>query len=457
ISEYIRDIEGSSITARWCKSYDQALEELCSNKNHLYFVDYRLGNQTGLDFLKEAEIKNCAVPIVLLTGKGNKSIDIEAMQFGATDYLIKSELNTEKLERCIRYSLDRAAALQSLKESENKYRTLFEGSKDAVFITDHNLSFTEVNTAAATLFDMVTGELLNSNLFNFIADEQSREEIKSLVENNENITDYEVEIVSNSKNIRHCLLSVTLPQDNKNAVFVHGILHDITNIKKVEKANIIVQKQAANERLVQILAHEIRNPLNNIRLSVDHMKLAEGDEKNQNLVSIIQRNCTRINAIITELLDSTRPGELIFEKHSLQEVMEESLANAADRINLQKVKVSKSFPEQPLPILADKSKLKIAFSNILINAIEAMEKDRGYLQVSVTITKDGYTVSIQDNGKGIPQEYLTKLFEPFFTLKKNGMGLGLAASYSIIQSHNATMQVKSTMNIGTNFIISFNI
>ena len=80
------------------------MEKVRARAYHLYFVDYRLGNETGLELLQEAVSNGCDDPIVLLTGKGSKSIDISAMQSGATDYLIKSELNTEKLERCIRYS-----------------------------------------------------------------------------------------------------------------------------------------------------------------------------------------------------------------------------------------------------------------------------------------------------------------------------------------------------------------
>jgi C4-dicarboxylate-specific signal transduction histidine kinase len=136
--------------------------------------------------------------------------------------------------------------------------------------------------------------------------------------------------------------------------------------------------------------------------------------------------------------------------------MDESIAIASDRINLQKISVEKKYPAYPLEISADKSKLIIAFTNILINAIEAMKINEGKLSVSMAANEDAYTVSIKDNGSGIPQEYLSKLFEPFFTMKKKGIGLGLAASYSIIQSHKAKIQVESMVNKGTNFIISFN-
>jgi signal transduction histidine kinase len=163
----------------------------------------------------------------------------------------------------------------------------------------------------------------------------------------------------------------------------------------------------------------------------------------------------RINQIITELLDLTRPQELKFEDLSLQEILDESILMANDRIRLRQIELKKSYPTLPLKIIADKRKLSIAFSNILINAIESMEPDKGELIVALTALPKTYSVSIKDNGKGIPEEYMQKLFEPFFTLKPDGIGLGLATSYSIIQSHKGNVQVESKPNVGTNFIISF--
>jgi signal transduction histidine kinase len=174
-----------------------------------------------------------------------------------------------------------------------------------------------------------------------------------------------------------------------------------------------------------------------------------------NLVDIIQRNCTRINSIITELLDLTKPPELSFQKYSLQDILDESIAMTTDRIKLKDIDLRKEYPDQPVEVMANKSRLIIAFTNILINAIEAMETKIGRLTVSLSQTPNNYQVTIRDNGKGIPEEYLSKLFEPFFTLKKNGMGLGLAASYSIIQSHKARIRVETELNKGTQFIISF--
>jgi PAS domain S-box-containing protein len=456
ISDYILGIDPKKFIIDWCNNYTEAANKIAGKQYDIYFVDYRLGNRTGLDLLQETYSAEFDDPIVLLTGKGNKEIDIKAMLSGATDYLIKSELNTEKLERCIRYSLDRSDSIKELKARENRYRNLFEGSKDAIFIANEQLVFSEVNHAASEIFSYKMKDLIGHDLYEFIKASAEKEKLVQLLKNNENIDDHEIDIINKNNEIRSCLLSISFLQDSLGNPLVHGFLHDITNSKKAELANLQAQKLVANERLMRTLAHEIRNPLNNISLSVDHFeKIYDANGKDHDLIDIIQRNCLRINHIISELLDLTKPPELSFKKFSLQEIMDESIAMTSDRINLRNIVVNKSYPQEPLIVSANKSKLIIAFTNILINAIEAMDNNHGKLIITITATPELYSVSIKDNGKGIPEEYLSKLFEPFFTLKKNGVGLGLAASYSIIQSHKANMRVESKVNEGTNFIINF--
>ena len=456
ISDYIKEIDSSRFSIDWCSDYHLAVKKIRERAYDIYFVDYRLGTHTGLELLQETYSDQFNDPVVLLTGKGNKDIDVKAMESGATDYLIKSELNTEKLERCIRYSLDRAGDLKVLKARENKYRNLFENSKDAIFIADNDLMFLEVNHAATLLFADDAEQLNKKNLFDFIKTESQREQLSELFLNKDNINDFEIEIKNEAGEVKPCLLSLSTVESDDGEHLIHGILHDITIMKKAETANLQAQKLAANERLMRTLAHEIRNPLNNIGLSLEQLYVPAGDEENQqHLVSIMQRNCTRINQIITELLDLTKPQELNFKSCSLQQILNESIAMSHDRINLQKIQVEKKYPDDPLRIPANKSKLIIAFTNIIINAIEAMETGKGKLAISIDELPDKYAITIKDNGKGIPEEYLTKLFEPFFTLKKNGIGLGLAASYSIFQSHKAEINVESKIEKGTKFVISF--
>jgi signal transduction histidine kinase len=135
--------------------------------------------------------------------------------------------------------------------------------------------------------------------------------------------------------------------------------------------------------------------------------------------------------------------------------MDEAIAEALDRITLQQINMQVRYANVPCYIMANKEKLRIAFLNIMINAIEAMEPGKGILTISVDATKSMCIVVIRDNGCGIPEENISRLFEPYFTSKRNGMGLGLAATLNILQSHRANIDVSSVLKQGTTFTISF--
>ncbi|HZG23480.1 MAG TPA: ATP-binding protein [Chitinophagaceae bacterium] len=455
--DYIRDIDPAGFQIDWCFNYNEALMIMKRREYDLYLVDYRLGAKTGLDLIKDARKEECEEPIVLLTGKGNRSIDREAMQAGAADYLIKTDLSTEKLERCIRYSMGRAASIKALKTNERKYRSIFERSKDAVFLADEQLKFIDINTATLELFEYNLKEIMELSLYDLMMYDEDKDKLKQQIATAGEVDDMEIEFVTKEQERKYCILSVSKEAVNmKSYMFYHGIIHDITHIKKAEKITLQVEKLAAAGRLVRTLAHEVRNPLNNINLSVDQLQ-QEIEEETQNRIylDIIQRNSQRIGALITELLDTSRPAEMFMEKRSLQEILDESIAAALDRIILQKVKLKVKYTPEPAMILADKEKLKIAFLNIIINAVEAMQATEEQLEIIIETQNQTHTVHIKDRGCGISEENLSRLFEPYFTSKRNGLGLGLAATLNILQSHKANIEVNSTVNQGTSFIITF--
>ncbi len=454
ISDFIKNIPENQFQLDWCYNYQQAIEHIKNKTHNIYFVDYRLGAKTGLDLLNEAMQMQVQEPIILLTGKGNHDIDVKAMQSGATDYLIKSELNTEKLGRCIRYALERSASMQALRENEKKYRNIFERSKDAVFLADPEFKFKDVNLATCEFLGYTKQELLAMNFYQLISGDAKTELQQSLTNSGE-VRDMELEVETKDKDIKSCILSVGFQTDKDNSFILQGILHDITNIKKAEKANLQIEKLAATGRLIRTLAHEVRNPLNNINMSIDQLLTEKRSEDDQIYFDIVQRNSKRIDNLITELLESSRPYDLNFQPHSLQDIMEETLSMAIDRIQLRNIKLEKEFPREEAVIRADKDKLKLALLNFVINAVEAVEEKTGELKISIDSKENKHILNIKDNGCGIPEEHLSRLFEPYFTTKRNGIGLGLASSLNILQSHKAKIDVRSGVNAGTQFTISF--
>lgn len=455
ISDYIRGIHPNRFVLHWCYNYLEALTHMKNHNYDLYFVDYRLGVKTGLDLLKEAVSLHCDEPIVLLTGKGNYRVDMEAMQAGAVDYLIKTELTSEKLERCIRYALDRSASVKALKANERKFRSIFERSKDAVYITNEDSQFVDMNTATCKLLGYSKDELQQLTLAQLIANPISRSKYLTLLQDGDEVGDMEVELLTKDDSRISCILSASTETDLDGSIYIQGIIHDITNLKKAEKATLQAEKLAAAGRLVRTLAHEVRNPLNNINLSIEQLSHLISKDDNHFLLDIIHRNTKRIGGLITELLDSSRPVDLAMEKHPLQGIMDDTIAAAIDRITLRQINLNVQYVDEPAFVMADREKLKIAFLNILINAIEAINTKPGIIRIEVNSVNNKHVVQIADNGSGITEENLSRLFEPYFTSKRNGMGLGLASTLTILQAHKATVDVQSKVGQGTSFVISF--
>jgi PAS domain S-box-containing protein len=454
-SEYIKKIPDRKFTIDWCYKYSDAVQHLKKGDYDLYFIDYYLGARTGLHLIKEAIALECEEPLVLLTGKGNQFIDREAMQAGAMDYLVKSELNVEKVERCIRYSLERAASVKALRANERKYRSIFERSKDAVFLATADLKFQDVNDATSQLLQYSKEQLSNISLYDLL-DVKENKYIKERIFAAGVVHDREIELQSNEGEKKVCILSLSVETGINGERYIHGLLHDITELKKAEKATLQAEKLAAAGRLVQTLAHEVRNPLNNINLSLEqlHHEVSQVEDA-EIYMEIIQRNSKRISDIIKELLNSSRPAEMFLINKPLQVILDESIAASLDRITLQKVKLDIQYSKEPAYIKADAEKLKLAFLNIIINAVEAMEEEKGMLSITIETEKDNHIVKIRDNGTGIAEENLSKLFEPYFTSKRNGLGLGLAATLNILQSHKGRIEVTSELKKGSQFTITF--
>ncbi len=454
IGGYIKSIDGNSYQIEWGRNFAEGIKLLSTGSYDLYFVDYRLGIKNGVDFLEEVESRKIEVPGVLLTGKGNYEVDIKAMKFGAVDYLVKTELSSEKLERCIRYALERAETTNALKNSELKYRNIFEKSKDVFFVADEQLNILDANQSVFTLLGYDSTEVLKMNLTDWFGFDEQREFLIKSIELGVGVTDLEIVLMSKSGEKKYCIITLTLEQSADNDTYLQGIIHDITHLKKAEKATLQAEKLAAAGRLVRTIAHEVRNPLNNITLSVDQMRIDARDENLQQYFDIILRNGKRISDLISELLYTSRPTENTLERQILQNILDDVIEASVDRITLKNIRLQISYPETKIEILADREKLMIALLNIVINAIEAMNNNEGRLFIALIEQDENAVVVISDNGCGISEENLSKLFEPYFTQKRNGVGLGLAFTLNILQAHKATVDVSSIPGVSTTFTIT---
>jgi PAS domain S-box-containing protein len=452
-SEYLRAVVGNSFQVDWAATFKTGLEHLAADRYDMYFVDYRLGAKSGVDFLKAARELACVAPIVLLTGKGNYAVDIEAMELGAVDYLVKSELNTEKMERCVRYALDRADTLKALRKSENKYRSIFEQSKDIIFVTDKQLRIKDINNAVNTMLGYTKESALGMNLLDFILKEEDKKHISDAVINSKVLNDHTLQILAKSGKKLPCTITLSPENNVSDDAYMQGIIHDITGLKKAEKTALQTEKLAATGRLVRTLAHEVRNPLNNISMSAE--QLGNSDDDSEIYLDIIKRNSMRINNLIEELLRSSNPRDNTHKQCFMQRIIDDVIVETSDRLTLRKMQLQLNYPQQPVLVMADQENLKLALLNIVINAIEAMEEGKGKLSIDLQ-PETGYSkMTITDNGCGISEDNITRIFEPYFTRKKTGAGLGLAFTLNILRAHNAIIDVSSAIGSGTTFTITF--
>src|SRR3954469_6502354 len=170
-SQYLQEINSINISCSWCYNIKDAQQKLEANEYDLYFLDYRLGARTGVELLQEAIAKGTYKPIVLLTGKGTPEIDKLAVESGAYDYLIKSELTSEKLERCLRYAIERYKSFKLINDNEKKYRLIFENALSFIFTCNKLFHFSDCNQACEYLLGYSPQELKGTSFLSLIDEE----------------------------------------------------------------------------------------------------------------------------------------------------------------------------------------------------------------------------------------------------------------------------------------------
>lgn len=237
-----------------------------------------------------------------------------------------------------------------------------------------------------------------------------------------------------------------------------------TNINELKNTNLELQefrnleKFTATGRIARTIAHEVRNPLTNISLAAEQLQETAAQSKESSvLLEMISRNTIRINQLVSELLNATRFANLQFQETDVNLLLEETFDMAKDRIELSHVRVEKSYTEEPCKVTVDAEKIKLALLNIIVNAIEAMEKDQGLLHLKTKKQGNKCIIEIRDNGMGMSEDVLQNLFEPYFTAKQKGNGLGLTNTQNIILNHKGSIKVYSKPGQGATFVILLNI
>jgi signal transduction histidine kinase len=219
------------------------------------------------------------------------------------------------------------------------------------------------------------------------------------------------------------------------------------------------EKSAVVGRLGSAIAHEIRNPLNYINLTLDHLRAKfkpENEEKSadfEKLTAQLKSEVARINQQISDFLSYSRPANPNLLPMDVRRVIEDSLRIVEAHAAECRIKISLVEREAVPHILGDAEYLRSLFNNLFINAVHSMEADGGNLSVKLSPDGEYVKIEISDTGRGIPEENLAKIFEPYFSTKETGTGLGLAIVQKVVDVHNGIIEVTSNENEGTHFVV----
>jgi PAS domain S-box-containing protein len=252
---------------------------------------------------------------------------------------------------------------------------------------------------------------------------------------------------------------------------------DLTLVEQLNEQEKLKDRLAALGQMAAGLAHEIRNPLAAIELTASLIKRKLIDHPNHTTqLESIQSEVRKLNKIVTDCLEFVRPVKISQEKVNLVSLLDESILIALSTVDKKEIRLKKNFLSTP-PVPVDYNQMKQVVVNILVNALQALS-EHGSIEISCgpsscyhrnasygnkkstdmnlgrQISLSSYAwIKVADNGQGIPEDLLSKIFYPFFTTKEKGSGIGLAIAQKIVESHHGSMDVESEPGVGTTFTI----
>lgn len=328
---------------------------------------------------------------------------------------------------------------------QNYTKNIVDSINSGVLSTNSNFIITSENKEAEIIFG-VKG-LVGSNINSIFKDENVINIFNQVKLQKLHFTDIKTEIiVDNEEKYLSLSISPLLNLLNK----VQGlviIIHDKSREKYLEAQAVRADRLLAIEELASGIAHEIRNPLGIIKTISQTLKEEKVDDDLIEGIDIIIKEIDRANKVIDGLLNFSRPMENEMKEIFLNELFKEVALITNKYLGKQNVNL-KLHVDEDANIIGDKEKLKQVFINIIFNGVQSMDNG-GTITINTEIIDNGVSISFIDTGMGIKKEDLGKIFNPFFTTKEQGVGLGLSISHRIIQDHKGYMTIDSIESKGT--------
>ncbi|PYT69171.1 MAG: hypothetical protein DMG39_19050 [Acidobacteria bacterium] len=232
-------------------------------------------------------------------------------------------------------------------------------------------------------------------------------------------------------------------------------LRDLDSLESINTQLKVSERLAALGRITAGVAHEVKNPLNSMRLWLENLKESlsyDGDGASQQAVQVLDKEIDRLDQVVKRFLDFTRPVDVRLEATQLADLLKEVLEIATPQLQKSNIQLAQLLPIDVPEAYVDRALLKQAVLNLVLNAAEAMPNG-GQLRLVLSRRGEMAEITVGDTGNGIPPENQQKIFQLFFTTRPGGSGIGLASTFRIVQLHNGSINFTSEVGRGTTFRI----
>ncbi len=471
-------------TVHHAASFRAALEFADATPYDVCLLDYRLGEENGLDLLAELKRRDQAAPVIFLTGQGDEETAVAAMKAGAVDYLSKARLNETALDKAVRYAVSLRQKELALRQSEREYRaaeaelrTLYsaiEQSADLVIITDPTGAIEYVNPAFEKLTGYARSEVLGKNPRILNSGQQPPSVYHELWNTILQGKVYRNVLVNKKKTGQLYYAEKTItPVVDANGAIVHFISNDrdITERRELERQLQHAQKMDAVGQLAGGIAHDFNNLLLVISSYAELLSSSlSQDDKALHHAQEIQKAARRAAGLTRQLLAFSRKQVMSPAVLDLNSVVSD-FSRMLPRLIGEDIHLVINSAPGIWKVRADPLQLEQVMMNLALNARDAMPQgghltfetsnvhlDEDYARMHPSVKPgDHVMLTVADTGCGIDPEILPHIFEPFFTTKEQGKGtgLGLPTVYGIVKQSGGSIWVYSELGHGTVFKVYF--
>lgn len=386
-------------------------------------------------------------------------------------FLRDSEGNPVGILGVSRDITERKKAEFARKVMEEKYSRLFEESKTAIFITSSNGKFIDVNPAGLELLGYSSKEeLIEKNYLEHYAEPEERENRQKILEEKGYLEDFELKLKRKNGSEITVLETTSPVKDSDGKVLAYrGILRDITAYKKMEAHILQSQKLEAIGRLAGGIAHDFNNLLTAILGNAEILLLnLPKDNPHRERVKTIMDIALRAGQLTRKLLAFSKKQVSMPKLVNLNDLLSEMKA-MFERILGEDIKLETNFSPSLFPIKVDPTHIEQVILNLAVNSREAMPSggkliistenvylDEDYCKSYPELVPGDYVLlSFTDTGVGMSKDILEHIFEPFFSTKESGTGMGLSIVYGIVKQYDGHITVYSEVGVGTTFKIYF--